>query len=377
MAQKSKLIFEYEKKFYEIYQRSVLPLLMQYEIERRAIMLRLIFLEIILILVLCFLSYDLIINRPYSNFTLYIKLAELIIIPVLIYIICALPLNHNHKFVNKIKSSTITKILPAFGDMQWYDKGNLISENELQASELFGKFDHRDFYDGFHCNYKGVNADISETALIQASGKNSVNVFKGVVIRFNANKQIKNTTIVSSKGDMHVLNGFYMSWWLILLYIIFIIYGLMSIRNDFNFEHVDINTIKACTGIVGIIITIIVCSFKKLKLEFNNSVKLEDPEFSKRYNVYSSDQVEARYLVTTAFMERFNNLQTAFGTNKVKCSFYNDSIMFAISTEKNLFEVGNLFCSLSNPKQMRTFFNELASILALVDYFKLNEETRL
>lgn len=51
--------------------------------------------------------------------------------------------------------------------------------------------------------------------------------------------------------------------------------------------------------------------------------------------------------------------------------------MFAISTNKNLFEIGNLFKRLDDPKQMETFFNELASIMALVDLFKLDEKTGL
>lgn len=34
-------------------------------------------------------------------------------------------------------------------------------------------------------------------------------------------------------------------------------------------------------------------------------VKLEDPEFSSKYIVYSDNQVEARYVLTTAFIERF------------------------------------------------------------------------
>ena len=104
---------------------------------------------------------------------------------------------------------------------------------------------------------------------------------------------------------------------------------------------------------------------------------MEDPEFSKKYKAYSSDQIEGRYLITPAFMEQFKNIQTAFGTNKVKCSFYGNSLMFAISTNKNLFEIGNLFYNLNNPKQMEIFFNELTSIFMLVDYFKLNEKTGL
>ena len=78
-----------------------------------------------------------------------------------------------------------------------------------------------------------------------------------------------------------------------------------------------------------------------------DKVNLEDPMFSKKFDVYSSDQIEARFWVTPAFMERFQNLTTAFGTKKAKCSFYDgDKIMFAISTDKNLFEIGNIETSL-------------------------------
>lgn len=33
-------------------------------------------------------------------------------------------------------------------------------------------------------------------------------------------------------------------------------------------------------------------------------VRLEDPEFEKIFVVYSSDEVEARYILSTSFMER-------------------------------------------------------------------------
>ena len=114
-----------------------------------------------------------------------------------------------------------------------------------------------------------------------------------------------------------------------------------------------------------------------IKKEYLKPVKVEDTVFSKKYVAYSSDQVEGRYLITPAFMERFKNLQTAFGTNKIKCSFVGAKIMFAISTRKNLFEIGSIFHSLTNPKIMEKFFNELASIYLMIDYFKLNENTKL
>ena len=40
---------------------------------------------------------------------------------------------------------------------------------------------------------------------------------------------------------------------------------------------------------------------------------LEDPEFERHYEVYSNDQIEARALLTPAFMERFTALAATSG----------------------------------------------------------------
>ena len=116
---------------------------------------------------------------------------------------------------------------------------------------------------------------------------------------------------------------------------------------------------------------------RNVKQEKLDKITLEDPVFDKKFDVYSSDEVESRYLITTAFMERFNNLNTSFGAKKAKCSFFDENIMFAISTNKNLFEIGNLFQRLDDPNRITEFFNEVASILTLVDYFKLDENIKL
>ena len=104
---------------------------------------------------------------------------------------------------------------------------------------------------------------------------------------------------------------------------------------------------------------------------------MEDPWFGKKFNVYSSDQVEARYLVTPSFMERFNNLNTVFGAKNAKCSFYRDKIVIAISTKKNLFEIGEMFKSLEDPKSIKSMYDELFSIYKMITYFKLDEKTGL
>lgn len=50
---------------------------------------------------------------------------------------------------------------------------------------------------------------------------------------------------------------------------------------------------------------------------FGNLVKLEDPRFNQVFRVYSSDQVEARYLLTPRLMERLLELRESLGSFEV------------------------------------------------------------
>ncbi len=56
-------------------------------------------------------------------------------------------------------------------------------------------------------------------------------------------------------------------------------------------------------------------------------VKLEDPRFTKKFTVYSNDQIEARYLLTPNMMERLVELHNIIGG--FEASFRNSSIYIA------------------------------------------------
>ena len=53
------------------------------------------------------------------------------------------------------------------------------------------------------------------------------------------------------------------------------------------------------------------------KIEGLKNVKLEDPIFEKKFEIYSSDQQEARYLLTTSFTERLLELTELFPSKKI------------------------------------------------------------
>ena len=113
--------------------------------------------------------------------------------------------------------------------------------------------------------------------------------------------------------------------------------------------------------------------FKKYE-EPLNIITLEDPKFNKKFDVYSSDEVEARYLVTPLFMELLNNLKTVFNSKEIKCSFFDDNFMLAISTNEDIFEIGDINVPCTDMKFILQFWKELSSIYKMVEYFRLNKE---
>ena len=105
-------------------------------------------------------------------------------------------------------------------------------------------------------------------------------------------------------------------------------------------------------------------------------VNLEDVKFSALYNIYSTDQIEARYLLTTAFMERFLNIKTAFKAEYIRAEFFRNKLILVIGVNKDFFAMG----SISKKTTGKTFvelFEELYSVLSLIDELKLNQKTGL
>ncbi len=367
-------ISEYRRNFYNIYHKSIIPIFEQYEIQRKNKVLFVVITCLILLAFILFMVVDICTNpNPNDGDVLKYILGTVALIALIF-----LPIHENNKFVSMLKNGCMMQILTAFGNISWIENVNMITDFELNNSDLFSTYNRRSSADSFKGVYKDVDFSISETNLKYetGSGKNRriYPVFKGVVIKFEANKVIKNKTIIATRGDNNIKRnnpGLTVT-------IIGLVCYFVSCFFDQGLNLISIMVILFIGFIVFLACKIFMNQTNGiLKREILSEVKLEDPEFSRKYVAYSSDQVEGRYLITPAFMERFKNIETAFGTHKVKCSFYRDSIMFAISTDKNLFEIGNLYHSLKDPKQMTIFFNELASILVLIDYFKLDEQTRL
>lgn len=106
-------------------------------------------------------------------------------------------------------------------------------------------------------------------------------------------------------------------------------------------------------------------------------VKLEDPLFEKKFDVYSTDQVESRYLLSTSFMERLLKLSELFDHAKLQCGFYDNNLFIAIPLKKEYFQVSSIFTPATFQDDVQTILDEMELIFQIIDVLKLNEKNRL
>ena len=109
--------------------------------------------------------------------------------------------------------------------------------------------------------------------------------------------------------------------------------------------------------------------FQKMNISRPDLVKLENPDFEKAFVVYGTDQVEARYILTPALMERIMDFQKKSG--KIYLSFLHSKVYIAISLSKNLFEPP-LLRSMLNYKLVEDYFKYLMLIVNIVEDLDLN-----
>lgn len=316
---------EFRKNFDNVYYNRLLNIITSFEEDRKKALLKAI-ICLICAIILGFLipqiyKYcDLFLMNTFSNLSSATRndlLSYIIAVPVLIVAgLLITPSIIAKDFENSMKRKVMPTLLRALPSFLWNSK-KCITNNFINNARLFSDYNREYGDESFKGKYKNVDVKMWETELGKetGSGKNrSYTVrFKGVLVALEPQRQYK---------------------------------GLTIIKKD---NLIDITP----QGL--------------------EPVHLEDIEFEKEYNVYSNDQIEARYVLTTAFMERFKNIQLAFRASKIEASISEQGILLAISTNRDLFKVGKLWRPVADYEQFKTMMEEFASILELIDTLKLEQ----
>jgi hypothetical protein len=97
-----------------------------------------------------------------------------------------------------------------------------------------------------------------------------------------------------------------------------------------------------------------------------------DIVFEKKYDVFTSDQVEARYLIHPAAIERINNLAVSGQAATVMMSYYKGSVLIMLPSQKKFFEPPDLqAASATDTQSILAIKRELTAVLGLVDELEL------
>ena len=229
------------------------------------------------------------------------------------------------KFERDLKRRVMTKVCSCFENLKWrsgsYDKEDLFKKSNLICEE----YSYSSYDDIFKGEYKTISYEIiegkfikEERSMLERRRRILKKIYAGVIIKLDMNKRFKGNTVIKPDTFMHIS-------------------PVSSLRHT----------------------------------------TLEDVNFEKKFDVFTNDEVEARYLITPSFMERLNNMKVSFSASKLECAFYDNYLLIGLHTNRDLFSVGSLINKVNDSKQFFKMFEEILSIVKLIDYFKLDQKIGL
>ena len=102
--------------------------------------------------------------------------------------------------------------------------------------------------------------------------------------------------------------------------------------------------------------------------------QMDDVFFSKEFRVFADDKVEARYLLTPAFMERLRELKIRFaGEMGMSAAFMDDKLYLFLNGAKNKFET-TLFSPPPSLEDAAGIKKEISELLSIIDELNLNPD---
>lgn len=252
----------------------------------------------------------------YVKLPVWLLIAWFIAIVILCIFVCDSMVT-SKKFKGKLKTKLLTKILSVFGDFNVFTSSSLITLGEIKKYGLFPYAVNKNDDDNIAGFYNGMSLYLTESTLSHREHKSSVTDFKGLIVKTVLNKNYEGTTILNIKGNHY--------------------------SNKSGLERVT----------------------------------LEDPEFNNLYEVFSDNQVEARYILTPSFMQRLKDIEDVFQAENIYCVIKDKYITLFIENNEDFFEVGDIGDTLYDEGKFCQTYNELVSIFNLIHYFKLDKKLGL
>lgn len=230
------------------------------------------------------------------------------------------------EYARGYKEKILPKLSKMFGDFI-YEADGCILMDKIKPSKILPSYDRCHSEDYFKGTYKGVEMEFSEIKLTeqQGSGKNrrTVTKFKGLVILLNMQKKK--------------------------------FYGHTTLQKD--------------AGKIS--------EWFKEKSSKMKRARMADPEFEKIFDAYTTDQVEARYLIDPLMIEDLKALQEEYDGKSMQAAWYDSKMLVMISSNHNHFEPAKITVPATDPESVLNMKHEIGQILGIVDRLDLYDPIAL
>lgn len=326
-----------ESEFNSYYNSQILPELVEFERYRKSqlfeyrvwLITRYLCLSILLIITFLYLGYlshnshlsHVFVERILANDIRIFLLINLVIVFIAIFSKNKMKeLGLNFSYASKYE--LFGKIVSAYHSFRYFPLSGIDAQTVI-SSKLFSGFNKLESEDYIQGTYKKLDIKLSEVELI-----NSVQYQK-----------LNDNQLVTITEDTTVFKGLFI---------------ITSVNKSFSSEtYVVPNTWL---------------KFFNSLPHYLNRVVLEDPDFETAFDVYSNDQIEARYLLTPSFMERLVEVNKNY---KIRCYFINKQMLMAIELNEEFLPLLELSKPISY-ETIKQVYNQFNIIFNIIDALKLD-----
>lgn len=233
------------------------------------------------------------------------------------------------KFSNNYKNLILKDILSGDNQLSWKEN-EFLSQQDFADSGLFNyqsiyAYKGSDLFQQSEFNFRGSRLVVQEKEVNTSGGKTEVKIteiFNGYLFVADFNKSFQHKTFIFPDYGRQVLGE---------------VYGEMA--NEW------------------------------VKRGGAKLVKFEDVNFEQKFSVYSTDEVEARYLLSTKLIERINQFSNHF-YQPVYISFIENKIYVAIATNKDIL-TPHIYGKIDDPVYLQKQIAQLNAMLSLPEELDL------
>lgn len=217
------------------------------------------------------------------------------------------------RYVRLYKDRVLPRLAAGFGTIS-YRQAEVPDLARLGREHLFADFDASQCEDELFGTYRGLDISIMELSLTKGSGDDRQSVFNGLIAQVTLPRGLTGTTAVIADEGMA---GTVRDWFA---------------RSD------------------------------------RQRVRVEDPEFEAAWQVYGTDQIGARALLTPAFMERFKQLARRPGFGRPLALADGNRLLLALpSWGGSLFKAPQFAKPAASRETLTALHDGIAALLVTID----------